>query len=314
VNVKALASERVSAHAECTSCHDPHPNVGGQKTSASPGKACVRCHAETKASHPVAPSSAASADRGACVGCHPPHQKSSVNAGLASDSPQAVPCTSCHANAPDDRALHGHGGKTACTQCHSPHAFKLASRPDKRQLCAKCHASEVAATTTRAGHADCNGCHGSAHTPTPRPPCQSCHADESHSASRGHTNCTSCHDAHSGALGVNASCTSCHANKKNALHARLALAAPPGGESCTTCHRAHGPKGPSVPAPCTSCHSRASLGGLHSRDEHARCESCHSAHLAPRSDRATCTGSCHTRERGHQPGATSCKGCHLFRQ
>lgn len=302
-NVVTLAAPRVAAHASCTSCHDPH------RPDASAGQACVRCHESTKPSHPA---TASAKGAQACTGCHAPHggRAASPGAAAAAHGPRApahgataAACTSCHTNAKDDRALHAKG--TACTSCHAPHAFRLAGAG--ASLCAGCHAKEAKATTARPGHASCAGCHGAAHAPNAKPACKSCHVEEARTAPAGHASCTSCHEAHSGSLGGRASCTSCHANKATALHANVA-------QGCATCHRPHGPKGVARPAPCASCHTKPSLQGLHSVAAHASCDTCHSAHAPPRSDRASCTGSCHVDKRNHQPEAKVCKGCHLFRQ
>lgn len=288
--VKAMAASRVTAHADCTSCHDPH------RPNSAPERACVRCHENTKPTHPPTAS-----EKGGqtCTGCHTPHAKTPT---VSSD--KTVGCASCHSAKKSEHSSHG--TKVACVQCHTPHAFRLAEA--EPTLCGKCHEPIRAKTVTRAGHTNCNGCHGSAHEPTTKPACVGCHAEESKTAPPGHANCTSCHDAHSGALGNRASCTQCHRDKESALHAH---ATPQG---CATCHRAHGPRGIAAPKDCTSCHSRPSLGGLHSVGAHGPCASCHTAHASPRSDRTTCTGSCHTQRRDHQPEAKVCKGCHLFRK
>jgi hypothetical protein len=286
--VATIASARVQAHAQCASCHDPH------RPSLSPAQACVRCHDSTKPTHPA--TKTPKGDPSACVGCHTPHGNAHAAPSLASS------CASCHASAPNDHAFHAKG--TLCTQCHVPHGFRLAGAPT--QLCAKCHAPKLAATASRPGHALCNACHGPAHSPVAKPACGGCHTTETQTAPRGHATCTGCHDAHSGSLGSHATCTSCHGDKAKAQHANVA-------NGCATCHRPHGPRGPDEPPACVTCHARPTLAGLHDKRDHARCETCHSSHSVPRSDRATCTGACHTNMRDHQRDAKTCKGCHIFR-
>lgn len=286
----ALSAATVTAHAACNSCHDPH------RPDRAPASACASCHALVSPTHPGAPASAvklASSAGAACVGCHKPH-----GAGA-----KVSACSSCHTKARDDRAFHAK--TTACSSCHAPHAFQLASAG--AALCAKCHAPVAAAVASRKGHAACASCHGAAHTPTPKPACSKCHADEARTAPRGHAACASCHDAHSGSLGTHKECASCHADKPKAQHGGIA-----GG--CATCHRPHGPKGPASPPACTTCHAPAKLPGLHSVGAHAPCSTCHTSHAAPRSDRATCVGACHADRKGHQPEAATCKGCHMFRR
>lgn len=301
-NVSVLAAPRVAAHANCASCHDPH------RPETSAGRACVRCHESVKPSHP---SIASAKGEQACTGCHAPHGGRAGKAEHATAIPTAATCASCHTNAKDDHALHA--GKVACTACHAPHGFELAGAG--ASLCAKCHDDKAKATTARPGHATCSSCHGNAHAPVAKPACASCHADEAKTAPKGHAACTSCHDAHSGSLGAHASCTSCHQNKANALHAKVE-------QGCKTCHRPHALKGTAAasfhagdaPRECGTCHTKPSLRGLHAIAAHGTCTTCHAAHGPPRSDRSTCTSTCHIDRRNHQPEAQVCKGCHLFKQ
>lgn len=298
-NVAVLAAPRVAAHADCSSCHDPH------RPDVSAGRSCVRCHESVAPSHPLVTSAKGEQ---ACTGCHAPHAtERTAHAGAI---PTAASCTSCHMSAKDDHALHA--GRAACTACHAPHAFKLTGVG--ASLCSRCHDDKVTATRGRPGHASCNACHGEAHAPVAKPSCGGCHADEARTAPRGHSVCTSCHDAHSGSLGAGASCTSCHENKAHALHANV-------GGGCGTCHRPHAvPRSTSAtfhaagsPPSCSTCHAKPSLKGLHEIGAHASCSTCHVAHGPPRSDRATCTATCHADRRDHQPEAQVCKGCHLFK-
>lgn len=284
--VKVLAASKVAAHTDCTSCHDPH------KPGVPPSDACARCHSSMKPSHPPTPSAHG---KQTCTGCHAPH-------GKQVEPPIAATCTSCHTKLGNDHAAHDK--KLACTQCHKPHEFALAGLGPK--LCAGCHQAKVTAVSTRPGHANCDGCHGKAHDPVPKPGCASCHAAEAKSAPKGHATCTGCHDPHSGDRGNRAVCTNCHTDKANALHAK---ATPQG---CASCHTAHGPKGVLSPPACTTCHAPTTLKGLHAIGGHATCKTCHQAHGPPRFDRATCTGTCHTDHQNHQPQAKVCKGCHLF--
>ncbi|WP_146651750.1 cytochrome c3 family protein [Labilithrix luteola] len=287
-----LGASHVTAHAECTSCHDPH------RPAASKEAACVQCHQAIEPKHPQAR---------ACIGCHAPHPANR-------EAPIAAACSSCHTKASSDHAFHT--AKTTCRDCHAPHAFALASvKPEpvakaglvtaSGQFCGRCHAAEKNAV--RQGHSACTACHGEPHAPNRSPSCAACHANEASSAPKGHATCTKCHDGHSGSLGNHAACTSCHTDKAKAQHGSLQT-------GCQTCHRPHGPNGVATPPACTTCHSPAKLPGLHKITEHAaKCTNCHSSHGPPRSDRATCTSSCHTDRRSHQPSADVCKGCHIFR-
>jgi hypothetical protein len=311
----ALAAPRVAAHAECASCHDPH------EPTASPALACVGCHDNIKAKHPGFASKTAGAST--CVGCHAPHGGKPKAAASTTADATANACSTCHTKARTDRGFHA--GGVACIACHKPHDFASnllrtaagtpahgipapAAKGEEAALCAGCHAPKAAAVAARPGHAECGACHGAAHTPAKKPACVTCHAQETASAPRGHAACTQCHDSHSGSLGTHAVCTSCHAEKPKQQHGALA------GAGCATCHTPHGPKGVATPPTCTSCHAKPKLEGLHSVAAHnTSCASCHGSHSAPRSDRATCTSSCHLDRRDHQPAAKVCKGCHMFR-
>ncbi len=288
----ALAATKVSAHASCESCHDPH------EPKASPALACAKCHASVAPAHPPAKT-------GACTGCHEPHPKK--------PDVVAAACSSCHTKASSDHAFHA--PKATCTGCHSPHQFATATAKATgaagAAFCARCHDAQVKAVAPRTGHADCRGCHGEPHAPTKKPACQTCHAQEAATAPKGHAQCTSCHEPHSGSLGNHASCTSCHTGKDKALHGNVSHG---GAQGCASCHRPHGPKGLASPPACTTCHAAAKLPGLHAKPTHAAsCTSCHSSHAPPHPDRATCTSTCHVDRKNHQPEAKLCIGCHVFR-
>ena len=276
-----LVASEVHAHTVCTSCHSPH---APEQAAAS----CTGCHTGIHVVH---------GSKNACVACHQPH-------GENAEPRIAAACTTCHANvAIADTGAHA-GGVT-CQGCHKPHDF---APPDRRALCVSCHASETALAAVSKGHGDCTSCHGgSTHKPAAAPACGSCHKREQASAPPGHQKCTGCHEPHKGSVLPQATCASCHADKASGLHATV-----PGG--CSTCHRPHGSDGIASPPACTTCHARARLPALHAVPAHADCASCHASHGPPRSDRVTCTGSCHVDRRDHQPQAQVCDGCHVFRQ
>lgn len=314
----ALAARAVAAHAACESCHDPH------KPAASPALACVKCHSDVQPKHPGFASKTAGAST--CVGCHAPHPaNAAANANAnanANAHAGANTCSSCHTKPHGDRGFHA--GGVACVACHKPHDFAShlirnaaggpahgipapAAKAEEAALCASCHAAKSAAVTARPGHAECGACHGASHAPVKKPACATCHAQEAATALHGHEACTQCHDSHSGSLGTHALCTSCHGEKPKQQHGAIA-----GG--CASCHTPHGPKGVTTPPACVSCHAKPKQEGLHSVAAHnTSCASCHGSHSVARSDRATCTSSCHLDRRDHQPAAKVCKGCHMFR-
>ncbi len=278
---KAFLAERKDAHESCITCHAPH---APQRAAES----CRGCHADIKVDH---------GGKEACITCHDPHP--------AQSAAVVRTCTSCHeVVAPADSM--GHGGGVSCVSCHKPHDF---SPPARAGLCVTCHAQETTLTSANRGHADCSSCHGaSAHKPTVALACGSCHAKEQASAPKGHQACAGCHEPHSGSLLPKAStCVSCHTDKEKGPHESVR-----GG--CNTCHRPHGPSGPAGPPVCATCHTKAALPALHGVAMHTDCAECHTSHGPPKSDRATCTESCHVDRRDHQSGVQVCTGCHVFRR
>jgi hypothetical protein len=280
---RALAADRVPAHAACSSCHDRH----AVRTAR---EACAGCHAKVSPAHPAAGGSD-------CLGCHPAHPE-------RGDTPVAVvACSSCHRTAGSDRAFH-RGAR--CGDCHEEHQFKLTARP---ALCLGCHAGRVggsAAVATSTGHAECSNCHGTdPHDPATPPKCGTCHGDQAKSAPAGHATCTECHDQHAGKLRPRvATCTPCHADRLAGPHRGV-----DGG--CVTCHRAHGPDGVASPPACATCHDRNGLPLMHQQKGHATCTDCHQPHAPPPSGRDVCLR-CHTDRRDHEPDSTSCTSCHPF--
>jgi hypothetical protein len=283
-----LAQEKVAAHANCTSCHDPH----AAKTSP-PAARCAGCHAQIAASakHPL---DARGRD---CIGCHPPH-------GDLGPSRVALGCTDrCHA----DKREAAHGTAT-CRDCHVRHRFL----PEKTApaLCLDCHGKPIGhapAIATSEGHARCTNCHQTAaHRPAAeRPPCGTCHQPEASTAPKGHQTCKMCHDVHSGQRRPEAQkCEGCHEDRTHTPHVKVA-----GG--CRACHRPHGPGGPAQRPTCNTCHAPASLTGLHASPSHHNCAACHLAHAPQVTGREPCLR-CHTDRVDHQPTAKTCQACHPF--
>jgi hypothetical protein len=288
MNKHVLTSDKVAAHATCTSCHDPHA------AKAPPIARCLACHSKIGASsrHPHDPLGRD------CVGCHPPHEQIGM-------SRVALGCTDrCHVNKRD--AAHG---TAACGDCHVRHRFV----PEQTGpgLCLGCHARPLGrapAIVTSDGHARCTNCHTTAaHRPAAaRPPCGTCHEAEASSAPTGHRDCKLCHDVHSGKRRPEAvQCASCHADRTHTPHASVA-----GG--CRACHRPHGPGGPQIRPTCGDCHATASVTGLHASPAHKTCAACHTAHAPEVTGREPCLR-CHTDRRGHEPTARTCHACHTFR-
>ena len=321
--VRVLAAPRVPEHSRCTSCHAPHDVRGSAE------KACAGCHSAIHPDHPK------SGRGGACVGCHEPHPGGhDAKSGAVHAFASARDCGSCHETAVAKVEFHA---GVACQNCHVPHAFVLET--SNRAVCSTCHAQQLADAGGLPGHASCEGCHGglphgplqmqagceSCHAATQAhasaghqqctschephggklvADCKSCHATEHATAPVGHQTCSNCHDQHSGATS-GAACSNCHAAEAHSAHGEL-------GKDCSGCHRPHGPQGVAKAPGCTTCHSSATLSGLHRVSEHATCTQCHSGHDEPsRAMRSDCMN-CHKDRTNHFPTAPSCTSCHLF--
>ena len=168
--------------------------------------------------------------------CHDPHPPP----GSARRSGAALQWLS-YKDAHSDQDFHG---AVACTSCHKPHEFALAKTTD-RSLCSGCHAAQVSATLKRVGHENCTECHtGLPHHPATQASCATCHAAEVHAALKGHAQCTSCHEPHSGAQA--APCESCHAqvSAQRACRPRTMSEMPSGRTRgrCGSCRVLHVPR------------------------------------------------------------------------
>jgi len=129
-NWPVIAADKVAAHADCKSCHNPHDVKAGKDPSVS----CARCHEDVHPEHPTN-----------CLGCHPPHQKPAVKYAQA--------CTECHKTKTD----HTDRG---CRACHKEHAFQLTFGRDQCLGCHKDQQNGLEAVSTSTGHSSCGNCHG----------------------------------------------------------------------------------------------------------------------------------------------------------
>jgi hypothetical protein len=311
-----LGGARVTAHGACTNCHAPHDVKG------SPELACKNCHGKLDSDHPAHGKSTG------CVGCHDPHPSFQHRTAVASD------CSFCHQAATSDTSFH-EGVK--CKSCHVPHDF-VRDLGDHR-ACAACHEKELALVSHRSGHQACQGCHrGLPHQPKLlQAGCETCHQKERAQTNAGHARCAGCHEPHAGA--VSTTCGSCHRAEQasapaghqacrncHEAHTGSPAAAPCAkchepeartahgaiSATCESCHRPHGPRGVAKAPACTTCHERATLGGLHQVSRHSTCTNCHGGHGdKPGARREGCL-SCHTDRKQHFPDAPSCSSCHLF--
>lgn len=221
-------------------------------------------------------------DQQGCAGCHKGIEKHLQDASAY--QPVAVGknarentalCMSCHKGG--KQALW-HGSKhsrlkEACLTCHDPHqtGSRYMLRKEEPELCAECHAQQVAEGQLPFHHP----------------------------IAEGKMVCSDCHNVHGdqrGNLGreTNAEvCYRCHAEKAGPFR----FEHPPVTEDCTTCHRPHGSPNENLlqveqPLLCLQCHpghhdshrtpivaldpanTAQTLAGIN--DFYQRCTSCHS--------------------------------------
>jgi hypothetical protein len=317
---------QVHGTSECVKCHRPHEDVRGLvgpcqdchrdistghgKKTATPGEACVTCHAHQHApasdalgsctgchakTEPIIPTTALFASgHTACVGCHRPHEFTKAS---------AAPCRSCHAD------VHVLGApKVAaherCESCHAPHDVRSAGDA----VCANCH-KDVSPDHPKVAAASCTGCHN------PHPtgatalerrvlarPCSACHQQAaSDAAFHGGIACEKCHAPHRFEISLqdHALCAGCH-KKQTTLTATLL-----GHQQCQGCHQGLPHRPMALEAPCGSCHKAEAAVA---RPGHIKCQSCHEPHDG--SLVADCK-TCHSAEQRSAPvGHQTCTGCH----
>ncbi len=222
------------AHEACTTCHQPHQ-------ARSEPKTCESCHRKESLSVKHPPQKGTGQH---CQGCHPPHPEAGATLALKN----AVGCITCH-DTPTFTAAVVHSAKSACVDCHVPHAGK----PSLSGSCAGCHQQQLVAVKTNAGHAKCLTCHeGLPHgAPSAPKPCLSCH-EKMTPPQKGHPGCATCHESHSAAaLKV---CVDCHVGPDKpalpGLHVILRH------RECKTCHAPHLPQPGTGPAVCRTCHQK----------------------------------------------------------
>lgn len=160
---------------DCLGCHDPHASKEAKSLlHKSPPSLCLDCHkpaqpgfAQAHMNYPVA--------KADCTSCHDPH--GSGNKGILWATVHAPVrsrmCAQCHGEAAAGQMTMKRAGsdlcrgchndlmldigsknrvhqpvldRTACANCHEPHASKAASllSAPQKQLCGKCHQDSIA--------------------------------------------------------------------------------------------------------------------------------------------------------------------------
>jgi hypothetical protein len=140
-----------------------------------------------------------------------------------------------------------------------------------------------------------------------RETCAECHASKSAGAVHESAHCLACHNFLSTEeviLPTRADCLRCHETLGRPV--RVSPTAPM-QFSCATCHRPHRN---TRAVPCSDCHERRDLRGLHNRKGHEDCDSCHKRHDWV-ATRESCL-ECHQMPKTHYPGR-ACGSCHSFK-
>jgi len=262
------------------SAQEPAPTYVGDDT-------CLICHDDKRRPYISTPHGRSAdartpAARQGCETCHGPASRHVEDPGsvlppvaFTKAPPREVNavCTTCH-NRGEHALWEGSQHESrglACTNCHSVHAFKSATRQlDKAkqiELCADCHREKVS-KVDRSGHMPVR---------------------------EGKLDCTTCHNPH-GSTNVRLlrtgdsiadQCTSCHAEKRGPFLWEHA----PTRDGCVTCHDPHGSSNERMlvtrpPILCQRCHVAtrhpstiydAGLIGTSARVFARSCVTCHAA-------------------------------------
>ena len=283
---------RAQKNSDCLTCHAASvglKNAAGKDISVNP------------ASHMRGPHSSFS-----CIDCHAGAAAPAHNAKTASAS-----CVDCHADAAQALAASAHSAlgnpnsSGTCIVCHGTANVEKAVAG--AQLCATCHATEVAQYKNsihgRAydrGNADaptCQSCHGSAHSVLPASDPRSLVSKQ-----RQPDTCGSCHSNPKLAAKYMFGVVQPVAAWRQGVHGRAIAQGNLNAASCSDCHGAHDilpdsdPRSTiwkqNVAATCGRCHAdiyktyASSIHGqavAHGILQAATCTDCHSEHkiLAP---------------------------------
>lgn len=253
--VKTNKYKHILATKECLTCHSPHssPNAAFLLKAEVP-RICVNCHdpkkpivAKQHMNYPV--------EKARCTSCHDPHgsnkegillnnahspvaRKMCNQCHQDSGQPNALTlkregialCRGCHSDTVGEIAsknrLHGPlADKTACLNCHSPHASKQTSLLDApmKDLCGKCHGDTIERQTKAK----------SKHKPVENGECTQCHSPHSANSLLLFDNVST--------LGI---CGKCHEWQKHSSHPIGEKVADPRNRNisldCVSCHRSHG--------------------------------------------------------------------------
>jgi len=252
-------------------------------------------------------------------------------------------CRTCHEIAPEiELWSEGHHRELRCQQCHhsdledglrvltlyvaskegepNPASEKTSHAPIELKSCAGCHASHDdrwPSIANSAGHRlhleqkaiDCTECHGrEMHFDRPaRSTCQGCHPGHDAGGVHDPSHCLACHDFLGSGETIRPtreSCLACHRRQDRPV---VVKADAPMQFNCAACHRPHLPEAATLP--CSECHRKQDLVGLHTLATHQDCAGCHQPHNW-QATRQACRA-CHEGMESHHP-EERCVHCHTF--
>jgi hypothetical protein len=314
----------------CAACHvsfsSTHPAPAPAHTA--PAGSCVTagCHGSATASlHGVAGGPGCSACHAAgktpslaCKSCHTTHGTTLHPAATASHAAPAGSCVFSGCHTPDVRYVHGEGGGSGCSACHSVHRTATspgcgachAAGKTLSITCSVCHPTDLAGVHPGAASAHAaapgacvkSGCHvtdaATVHAVTGAPGCAACHRTGTTPC----LTCSACHPAftsthpapapsHTAPAGT---CVTgnCHVASVVTVHGAV------GGPGCAACHATG--KTPSVT--CSACHA-GDVIALHPQAV--------TSHTSTTCNSVTCHGSDVTVVHG-APGGPGCAACHAL--
>lgn len=251
--VAAATFKHPPVEKNCLTCHDPHSSAGAPHLLKQAVPAlCVTCHKPDQPAF-VKQHLGYAVGKADCSSCHDPHGSSTKgtlwanvhapvagrmcnqchtdpSAGAKLKRAGADLCRSCHVDTLNaiqtKNRLHWPVlDKSACLNCHNPHAARTKPllRQEQGALCGSCHADAVRRSAKSA----------SAHPPNAAGECSTCHAP--HAANRPYLL------AQDDVVEV---CGACHDWQRHSTHPIGAKVIDPRNQNltldCLSCHRTHG--------------------------------------------------------------------------
>jgi len=167
----------------CTSCHNPHGQIGNtQQARARQVDLCFSCHQEKRGQFHMPSHHPLMEGKMTCTGCHAPHGSPTGDRMMLARENLNETCLKCHQNLAGPWAFEHGPVAEDCSTCHRPHGSvteQLLTQPETG-LCLKCHSPhhggyadrdfpaapqlELAASQQRfLAYQNCTNCHSRIH-------------------------------------------------------------------------------------------------------------------------------------------------------